>query len=37
MKDVVRRLLAIEAGVRPMQPLRDQVPQLMTTLMEQGQ
>jgi hypothetical protein len=36
MKDIVRRLAAIEAVMRPLQPLHDQVPQLATTLAEQG-
>jgi hypothetical protein len=37
MKDVNHRLAAIEAVVRPLQPLCDQVPQLAATLTEQGQ
>jgi hypothetical protein len=37
MKDIIRRLTAIEAVMHPLQPLHDQVPQLATTLVEQGQ
>jgi hypothetical protein len=37
MRDVVRHLAAMEAVLRPLQPLRDQVPQLAATLAEQGQ
>jgi hypothetical protein len=36
MKDIVRCLAAIEVVARPLQPLRDQVPQLADALTEQG-
>jgi hypothetical protein len=37
LKDVVVHLTAIESIVRPLQPLRDQVPELVATVTEQGQ